>query len=94
MDMFIKIKIGSRLEEQFYFMSIEIGRIIIELKTRTVMNNHPIEKFNGFLGVTWMCSSKLKLVALLKNNSTSCHKNGETNYRKIKIGAFINNNCS
>ena len=22
------------------------------------------------------------------------HKNGESNYRKIKIGAFMNNNCS
>jgi len=40
-----------------------------------------------------MCSSKLKLVALLKNNySTSCHiiMGMETNYRKIKIEAFIN----
>ena len=41
MDMFIKIKIGSLLEEQFYFMPHKYGGLIIEkLKIGAFMNNN------------------------------------------------------
>jgi hypothetical protein len=41
-----------------------------------------------------MCSSKIKLATPLEEQLLCFmpHNNGETNYRKIKIGDFIMNN--
>lgn len=46
-----------------------------------------VDQNNGSIGFTWMYSSKLNLVAPLKEQLfyLVSHKNGENNYRKIKL---------
>jgi hypothetical protein len=66
-----KIQIGSLLLKNNYSTSCHINRGVSykKIKLEAFFSNNIVAQNNGLLGVTCICSSKLKLVALL-NTST------------------------
>jgi hypothetical protein len=64
----IKIEIGSPLLKTNHSTSyhMKMGTLAIKIKFGAFMNKNIVAQNIGLLGVTCMCSSKLKLVDLLK----------------------------